>query len=171
MAGIEPAMRESKSRALTAWLHPYGKEQGRSRCFGPAACSGVGEGTRTLDTRNHNPMLYQLNYAHHMKKGWPKWDTKEMARLKGLEPLTHCLEGSCSIHLSYRRISFRLFSMKQPLRRFSGANYIQNSRHLPEPQVHMERVMGIEPTRPAWKAGILPLNYTRIGRHAPNRQL
>ena len=22
--------------------------------------------------------------------------------------------------------------------------------------------MGIEPTRPAWKAGILPLNYTRI---------
>ena len=28
----------------------------------------------------------------------------KMARLKGLEPLTHCLEGSCSIHLSYRRI-------------------------------------------------------------------
>ena len=33
----------------------------------------------------------------------------------------------------------------------------------PELQAHMERVMGIEPTRPAWKAGILPLNYTRIG--------
>ena len=62
----------------------------------------------------------QLSYTHHM------------ARLKGLEPLTHCLEGSCSIHLSYKRIS--------PL----------------------ERVMGVEPTRPAWKAGILPLNYTRI---------
>ena len=55
---------------------------------------------------------------------------KRVARLKGLEPLTHCLEGSCSIHLSYRRI--------------------------------LERVMGIEPTRPAWKAGILPLNYTRM---------
>ena len=26
----------------------------------------------------------------------------------------------------------------------------------------MERVMGIEPTYPAWKAGVLPLNYTRI---------
>ena len=25
--------------------------------------------------------------------------------------------------------------------------------------------MGIEPTRPAWKAGILPLNYTRISSH------
>ena len=32
----------------------------------------------------------------------------------------------------------------------------------PELQARMERVMGIEPTRPAWKAGILPLNYTRI---------
>ena len=27
-----------------------------------------------------------------------------MARQKGLEPLTHCLEGSCSIQLSYWRI-------------------------------------------------------------------
>ena len=52
-----------------------------------------------------------------------------MARQKGLEPLTYCLEGSCSIQLSYWRI--------------------------------LERVMGIEPTRPAWKAGVLPLNYTR----------
>ena len=28
--------------------------------------------------------------------------------------------------------------------------------------VTKERVMGIEPTYPAWKAGVLPLNYTRI---------
>ncbi len=27
----------------------------------------------------------------------------------------------------------------------------------------LERVMGIEPTHPAWKAGVLPLNYTRTG--------
>ena len=27
---------------------------------------------------------------------------------------------------------------------------------------NVERVMGIEPTQPAWKAGVLPLNYTRI---------
>ena len=26
----------------------------------------------------------------------------------------------------------------------------------------LERVMGIEPTYPAWKAGVLPLNYTRM---------
>ena len=63
----------------------------------------------------------QLSYIHHM------------ARQKGLEPLTYCLEGSCSIQLSYWR-----------------------------KLVALERVMGIEPTRPAWKAGVLPLNYTRI---------
>ena len=27
-----------------------------------------------------------------------------MVRPKGFEPLAHCLEGSCSIHLSYGRI-------------------------------------------------------------------
>ena len=31
-----------------------------------------------------------------------------------------------------------------------------------ELMTHMERVMGIEPTQPAWKASVLPLNYTRI---------
>ena len=29
----------------------------------------------------------------------------------------------------------------------------------------MERVMGIEPTRPAWKAGVLPLNYAQAMLH------
>ena len=28
-------------------------------------------------------------------------------------------------------------------------------------ELGMERVMGIEPTWPAWKAGALPLSYTR----------
>ena len=47
----------------------------------------------------------QLSYTHHivitLNSGTSFFI---MARLKGLEPLTHCLEGSCSIHLSYRRI-------------------------------------------------------------------
>ena len=59
-----------------------------------------------------------------------------MARQKGLEPLTYCLEGSCSIQLSYWRI-------------------------------YMERVTGIGPAYPAWKAGVLPLNYTRKS-HLPD---
>ena len=57
-----------------------------------------------------------------------------MAPPEGLEPPTYCLEGSCSIQLSY----WHKCSM------------------------NVERVMGIEPTQPAWKAGILPLNNTRI---------
>ena len=52
-----------------------------------------------------------------------------MARLRGVEPLTHGLEVRCSIQLSYRRI--------------------------------LERVKGIGPSQPAWKAGALPLSYTR----------
>ena len=47
-----------------------------------------------------------------------------MARQEGFEPPTYCLEGSCSIQLSYWRIG-------------------------------MERVTGIEPASPAWKAGAL----------------
>ena len=73
----------------------------------------------------------QLSYIHHKR-----FTLRKLARLEGLEPPTHCLEGSCSIRLSYKRI------------------------------FTMERVMGIEPTQPAWKAGILPLNYTRKIRNA-----
>lgn len=101
MAGLEPANAGVKVPCLTTWLHPNlaGKSVGPERTLRPFRLEfyGVDDGTRTRDTRNHNPMLYQLNYIHHSK-------LRELARLKGLEPLTHCLEGSCSIHLSYRRV-------------------------------------------------------------------
>ena len=36
---------------------------------------------------------------------------------------------------------------------------------------HMERVAGIEPAQPAWKAGVLPLNYTRLNLLRPSAPL
>ncbi len=37
------------------------------RTLRPSASYGVGNGTRTHDTRNHNPVLYQLSYTHHIR--------------------------------------------------------------------------------------------------------
>ncbi len=47
----------------------------------------------------------QLGYIHHiqLQNQATAW-RRILARQKGLEPPTHCLEGSCSIHLSYWRI-------------------------------------------------------------------
>ena len=130
-----------------------------------------------------------------------------LARLKGLEPLAHCLEGSCSIHLSYRRVSKENKGQENGAGQTSpergprkavlqtlwgeegqgGTDFAQMGPPQSRPSGFvgkggakkwstgcpqgvprgmdfaptLERVMGIEPTRPAWKAGILPLNYTR----------
>ena len=73
----------------------------------------------------------QLRYTHHINM-----HMKMQACLEGFEPPTHGLEGRCSIQLSYKHIK---------------AVHFCNAK----------RVMGIEPTYLAWKASVLPLNYTR----------
>ena len=85
----------------------------------------------------------QLSYTHHIepqgtnrKERRTTCSSKEVARQKGLEPLAYCLEGSCSIQLSYWRVSVKL-----------------------------ERVTGIEPASPAWKAGALAIV---LHPHAPS---
>ncbi len=60
-----------------------------------------------------------------------------MVGLNGLEPSTSRLSGVRSNQLSYRPIFLSKY-------------------------VCMERVKGIEPSSSAWKAEVLPLNYTRI---------
>ena len=57
-------------------------------------------------------MLCQLSYTHHLSfnafgefnpRGTSPSAVGTVARQKGLEPLTHGLEGRCSVHLSYWR--------------------------------------------------------------------
>ncbi len=75
--------------------------------------NGVDDGSRTRNHWSHSPVLCQLSYIHHQpdissitypNRSFPHCQMPyALARLKGLEPLAHCLEGSCSIQLSYRR--------------------------------------------------------------------
>ena len=58
-------------RRLCICASKYGKAGSRGGCAQRAQIKGaapphyrVDDGTRTHDTRNHNPMLYQLNYIH-----------------------------------------------------------------------------------------------------------
>ena len=61
MAGLEPADAGVKVPCLTTWLHPsIGRFEWEDKGleYNPIPCPfGVGKGTRTLDTRNHNPVL------------------------------------------------------------------------------------------------------------------
>ena len=60
MAGLEPADEGVKVPCLTTWRHPCveKKEAGIGITPNPCSLCGVGNGTRTHDTRNHNPVLY-----------------------------------------------------------------------------------------------------------------
>ena len=143
-------MRESKSRALPLGYTPMWKcGKGRSGRSGPQPQYGVGNGARTHDTRNHNPVLCQLSYTHHMEL---LLTGRKRSGLLG--PLFACGEQPV------RRSADRLGTPEGT--RTPGPLLRRQLLYPPELQARMERVMGIEPTRPAWKAGILPLNYTRI---------
>lgn len=79
----------------TTRLHPIMGNGTYSKTYVPF---GVGwkMGFEPTISSATNWRFNRLSYIHHNK----------LARLKGLEPLTLCLEGRCSIQLSYRRKYF-----------------------------------------------------------------
>ena len=55
----------------------------------------------------------------------------------------------------------KIRSLKSDRRGSNPRSRPWQGRALPTTPLSHKRVMGIEPTYPAWKAGVLPLNYTR----------
>ena len=113
-------MRESKSRALPLGYTPIWlvlKAKDRSGRSGPSALRayGVGDGTRTRDTRNHNPMLYQLSYYRITTR---LHGAKEIVRAKRLELLRHRHQI-----LSLARLPFRHARTRGEIRRQMGMTH------------------------------------------------
>ncbi len=93
---------------------------------------GAGDKFRTCCLQSHNLALYRLSYARHKYSiGAPGEIRTPDTRLR--RPLLYPTELQAR-----KRLCFARFLVKR-----------------------LERVMGIGPTQPAWKASVLPLNYTR----------
>ena len=60
-----------------------------------------------------------------------------------------------TMRLRPRKLLFRHLLFPFYLEQTTLKNVLKNN------PLKLERVMGIEPTQPAWKAGTLPLSYTR----------
>ncbi len=197
MAGLEPANAGVKVPCLTTWLHPNVEVwPGPERTPRLWPQYGVGNGARTHDTRNHNPVLCQLSYTHHIQF-W-RWrirlklgkETRRSERtlpsaggraMRGLRRRRGTPEGTRTPGPLLRRQLLYPPELQAHILRFAGTPQKRPSVSARDKDcgkadglsrlrrseryaacAGVERVMGIEPTRPAWKAGILPLNYTRV---------
>ena len=106
MAGLEPANEGVKVPCLTAWLHPYWEERAGAKSH-PSLFVGWVKGLEPSTPGTTIRCSNQLSYTHHIsgitREASPQAALGEMVRQKGFEPPAYCLEGSCSIQLSYWR--------------------------------------------------------------------
>ena len=140
---------------------------------------------RTSECRRQRPMPYRLAtppYSRHEREVSVKnalrpcrcsASRNNMGWVKGLEPSTLGTTIRCSNQLSYtHHIKFAADGNGTPggirtpgllLRRqlLYPAELLAHVNSGNPAHQKVERVMGIEPTCSAWKADILPLNYTR----------
>ena len=110
MAGLEPADAGVKVPCLTTWLHPSigrleWEDKGLEASPNPLSCLGWVKGLEPSTPGTTIRCSNQLSYTHQIYGIQNLW---KMARQKGFEPLACCLEGSCSIQLSYWRILERV---------------------------------------------------------------
>ena len=93
LAGFEPTHAGVKVPCLTAWRQPSLFIE-KSELFRVRFPCNVGwlVGLEPTASRATIWRASQLRHSHHI-----------LVRPEGLEPPAHCLEGSCSIHLSYGR--------------------------------------------------------------------
>ena len=87
-----------------------------------------------------------------------------MAIRKGLEPSTSSVTGWHSNHLNYRTAIYGGTNRARTCDPLLVRQVLSQLSYGPG-IIKMERVKGIEPSQPAWKAGTLPLSYTRMVTH------
>ena len=87
-----------------------------------------------------------------------------MGWMMGLEPTAPRATIWCSSRLSYTHHAQAIKLKMASPEGFEPPTYgleVRCSIQLSHRDKKMERVAGIEPAQPAWKAGALPLSYTR----------
>lgn len=78
----------------------------------------------------------------------------------GIEPMTSSLPRKRSTaELQQQAVDFRFEIADVKLK--NRSRFVNLQSEICDLQSPPQRVMGIEPTYPAWKAGALPLSYTR----------
>ncbi len=87
---------------------------------------------------------------------------------KSSTPLGCCFGAGNRNRSAFSRWENKGSARSSPRRQRSSALHLYGFDSLKKEQhprwgAALERVMGIEPTSQAWEAGILPMNYTRIG--------